>query len=51
MLNLSRFPETRDDSAAVYESEAAYLDRLGLLTEEERRIVSSPDYEPYEEYP
>ena len=35
----------------VYESEAAYLDRLELLTEEERRIVSSPDYEPYEEYP
>ena len=29
-------PETPDDSAAVYESQAAYLDRLGLLTEKER---------------
>ncbi len=43
--------ETPDDSAAVYERQAAYLDRLGLLTVEERRIVSSPDFEPYEEYP
>jgi len=34
-----------DDSLAIYETELAYLDRLNLLTDAERKAIAAPDYE------